>query len=56
VNKIYEVTGQNDVVPTWPATKILWLKRNEPEVFKKVHKYLLLEDYIIYRLICRLHA
>jgi len=50
VNKVYEVTGQNDVVPTWPATKILWLKRNEPEVFKRAHKYLLLEDYIIYRL------
>jgi xylulokinase len=47
---VYKITGQNEVVPTWTATKILWLKNNEPEVFKKTQKYLLLEDYMIYRL------
>jgi len=46
----YRITGQNDVVPTWTATKILWLKRNEPSLFERVNKYLLLEDYAIYRL------
>ena len=25
-----EVTGQLAVLPTWPATKILWLKHNRP--------------------------
>jgi xylulokinase len=49
VDKVYSVTGQNDVIPTWTATKILWLKRNEPTVFEKTYKYLLLEDYMIYR-------
>jgi xylulokinase len=47
---VFEITGQPDLVPTWPATKILWMKRNEPHIFDKVHKYLLVEDYLIYRL------
>jgi len=50
VDTIYRITGQNDVIPTWPATKILWLKKNEPSTFQKAYKYLLLEDYIIYKL------
>ena len=29
----YQITGQVKLVPTWPASKILWLKQNEPEVF-----------------------
>lgn len=47
---IFKVTGQPEVVPTWPATKILWLKRNEPRVFDKVYKYLLVEDFIVFKL------
>lgn len=50
VDEAYRITGQNDIVPTWTATKILWLKRNEPLLFERVNKYLLLEDYVIYRL------
>ncbi|MEM0050538.1 MAG: xylulokinase [Sulfolobales archaeon] len=47
---VYEVTGQPAVVPTWPATKILWIRKNEPEVFKMAKKFLMVEDYIIYKL------
>ncbi len=50
VDNIYQITGQNEVIPTWTATKILWLKRHEPNLFRKVHKYLLVEDYVTYRL------
>ncbi|NPV54798.1 MAG: FGGY-family carbohydrate kinase [Firmicutes bacterium] len=46
----YKRTGQVKFVPTWPASKILWIKRNEPEVFERTYKYLLIEDYFIYRL------
>ena len=48
--RIYEVTGQPEVTATWPACKLLWLRKNEPEVFAKVKKVFLLEDYLIYRL------
>ena len=42
------VTGQMAVLPTWPATKILWLKRNRPEVYDNAATYMLLKDYIVY--------
>jgi len=46
----YEITGQVSIVPTWPAAKILWLKRHRRDLFQKTHKFLLLEDYFIHRL------
>ena len=46
----HRITGQQAVLPTWPATKILWLKKNKPEVFHKVATYMLLKDYIVYGL------
>ena len=44
------ITGQQAVLPTWPATKILWLKRNRPDVFASADKFMLLKDYIVYKL------
>ncbi|HXD09642.1 MAG TPA: FGGY family carbohydrate kinase [Anaerolineales bacterium] len=46
----FEITGQVKLVPTWPASKILWLRHNEPEIFEQTGKFLLIEDYFIYRL------
>jgi xylulokinase len=43
----YKVTGQVSFEACWPASKILWVKENEPEIFKQVKHILLLEDYII---------
>lgn len=48
--RAFEITGQVKLVPTWPASKILWLRKNEPETFDKVGKFLLIEDYFMYRL------
>ncbi|MBC7333782.1 MAG: hypothetical protein H5T85_04925 [Actinobacteria bacterium] len=50
INEGYRITGQPDIITTWPITKILWIKRNERDVFKNAYKYLLLKDYIIYKL------
>ncbi len=44
------ITGQQAVLPTWPATKILWLEHNRPDVFAAADCYFLLKDYIVYRL------
>lgn len=46
----YQVTGQVSFEPCWPAAKILWLKKKEPEVFAQTDKFLLIEDYFIYRM------
>lgn len=48
--KVYDITGQPEVTATWPACKLLWVKRNEPEVWKKTKKVFLLEDYMLYKL------
>lgn len=50
VKGIYELTGQAEIPAGYPAPKILWLKENKPEVYNNAKHYLLLEDYIIYRL------
>ena len=44
------VTGQQAVLPTWPATKILWLKNNQPVIYEKAATYMLLKDYVVYYL------
>ena len=36
------------VLPTWPATKILWLKQHRPEVYNNAATYMLLKDYIVF--------
>ncbi len=50
LKKIYETTGQTESPAGYPAPKILWLKRNKPELFEKVDKIVLLEDYLLYRI------
>ena len=47
---VFKISGQPDIVPTWPAAKILWMRKNEPELFNKVSRFLLLEDYLVFRL------
>jgi sugar (pentulose or hexulose) kinase len=56
VDMVFRVTGQPEVTPTWPATKILWLRRHQPQVFERVCKFLLLEDYLLFRFTSRFVA
>ena len=46
----YSHTGQVSMVPTWPAAKLRWIKKNLPETFDAIDKVLLIEDYFIWRL------
>jgi len=50
IQKIYETTGQPEVAATWPACKLLWVKKNEPEIWAKTKKIFLLEDYLLFKL------
>jgi sugar (pentulose or hexulose) kinase len=56
VGSSYKITGQVKLVPTWPAAKILWLKKHERHTFDKAFKYLLVEDYLIHRMTGRFVA
>ncbi len=44
----YQITGQPEIIPTWPLTKICWLKNNEPQTLRKNNKLLMLKDYIAF--------
>lgn len=44
----YRITGQPEIIPTWPLTKILWLRNNQRDVFDKARKFFLLKDYVTF--------
>jgi xylulokinase len=48
--RVYEITGQPEIVATWPASKLLWVKNAHPEIFCNIKKIFMLEDWILYRL------
>lgn len=52
--KIQKHTGQPGMDAIWPASKILWLKKNEPETFQKTAKYVQLKGYFSYLLTGRM--
>lgn len=50
-NKVcYQKCGQVSFEPCWPASKVMWVREHEPDVFSRTSKVILLEDYIIYRM------
>jgi xylulokinase len=47
--RVLKLTG-NPVLPGFTAPKILWVRQNEPQVFRRVAKVLLPKDYLRYLL------
>ncbi len=47
---VYNVTGQSEIAAAWPACKLLWMQRNRSELWQRVKKVFLLEDWILYNL------
>ncbi|MCL6429324.1 MAG: hypothetical protein K6V36_00515 [Anaerolineae bacterium] len=43
-------TGQPELLGLWPACKIAWLRRHEPDAFADIAHFLLPGDYVICRL------
>lgn len=41
---------QNTVLEGFTLSKLMWIKKNEPDNYKKIHKFMLPKDYVIYRL------
>lgn len=46
--ELFRMSGQTEMLPCWPAAKILHLKRHEEKVFENTAKYLMVEDYILW--------
>ncbi len=49
-DELYKITGIQGFDPMWSAPKILWVKKNQKEVFQNFGHIMLVEDYIVYRL------
>ena len=47
---VYNVTGQAEIAAGWPASKLIWIKNNLPNVFSAIKKVFLLEDWVLYKL------
>lgn len=45
---IFERTGYPP--GQWTLYKVLWLKNNEPDLYEKIYKIVLVQDYLIYKL------
>jgi gluconokinase len=46
---IYRRTGA-PIHPMLPLAKLLWLKKNNPEIFNAAHKWISIKEYVFYRL------
>jgi len=46
----YHTTGAGMEIPLYPIAKILWIKENLPEIYKKTYKFLGVKDVIVQRL------
>lgn len=47
--EVHQRTGMK-ADPYFTAPKLLWLKRNRPELIPRIHKFLLPKDFIVHRL------
>jgi len=47
--RLVEITG-NDAFPGFTAPKLLWVRDNEPEIYRQIHQVLLPKDYVRFRL------
>lgn len=48
--EIQRHTGQPGMDAIWPAAKLLWLRKNKPEIFSKTAKFVQLKGYFSYLL------
>jgi xylulokinase len=47
---LYDTAGQPAVNAMFEAARLLWMRDHEPERFARIHKVLLVHDYLVYRL------
>lgn len=49
-DEAFSITGEPEPVPTWPATKLRWWARHEPQLLAAAHRVLMIKDYVLLRL------
>jgi len=51
-HEIYKRTG-TPIHPMSPLSKLLWMKEEEPELYKSAYKFISIKEYVIYQLFSR---
>lgn len=46
----YMTTGNGDPAPCYSIIKLMWMKKHQPDMFRKIHKVVGSKDYINYKL------
>lgn len=47
--KVYQITGHR-VSPAYSVEKIMWIMKNQPEIYEKTYKFVHAKDYIVNKL------
>lgn len=47
--EVYQITGQT-IQAKFSLNKLMWLRENEPQVVDRLHKWLCMEDFVLYKL------
>lgn len=50
VREHYDKTGNSFDIAMYPAAKILWIKKNMPDIYKKTYKFLGTKEYLIHKM------
>jgi D-xylulose kinase len=46
---LFELTGKR-ASPSYVLPKLLWLRKHEPDIYRRTHKFLMGHDYLVYKL------
>ncbi len=49
MDKVYNITGHR-ISSTYSLAKIMWVKENEPQIYKNTHRFLHAKDFIVCKL------
>jgi len=52
-DRVYRLTGHR-LSASYSATKIMWIRENEPQVYEATEKFIHAKDYLVFKLIGRL--
>ncbi len=47
--KVYSITGHR-ISPTYSGAKIMWVKDNQPDIYKNTYKFVHAKDFIVHKL------
>ena len=50
IAELCRISGQTEMLPCWPAAKIRWLAKHDPERFRKTAGFLMVEDFLAWEL------